>query len=44
MNNCKPCPSLLPFPIGIVILLIIASFIKDAKQYLSSDHKGDTEP
>ena len=33
MNNLQTLSMIAAFPVGIVILLIIASFIKDAKRY-----------
>lgn len=37
MSNLQTVSIIAAFPIGIVIVLIIASFIKDAKQYLAND-------
>jgi len=37
MNNMQTVSIIAAFPIGIVIVLIIASFIKDARRYLSSN-------
>ena len=34
MNNLQTVSIIAAFPIGLVIILIIASFIKDAKSYL----------
>ena len=34
MNNLQTVSIIAAFPIGIVILLILASFFKDARQYL----------
>ena len=42
MNNLQTVSIIAAFPIGIVILLIIASFIKDAKRYLRQLH-GEEE-
>jgi len=36
MNNLQTVSIIAAFPIGIVIILIIASFIKDAKKYLAT--------
>ncbi len=41
MNNLQTVSIIAAFPIAIVILLIIASFIKDAKSYLTA---GKAEP
>ncbi len=38
MNNLQTVSIIAAFPIAIVILLIIASFIKDARGYLKEDH------
>ncbi len=37
MSNLQTVSIIAAFPIGIVIVLIIASFIRDAKQYLAND-------
>lgn len=37
MNNLQTVSMIAAFPIGIVILLIIASFIKDARKYADSE-------
>jgi BCCT family betaine/carnitine transporter len=34
MNNLQTVSIIAAFPIGLVIMLIIASFIRDAKSYL----------
>ena len=34
MNNLQTVSIIAAFPIGMVIILIIASFIKDAQEYL----------
>jgi BCCT family betaine/carnitine transporter len=34
MNNLQTVSIIAAFPIGLVIILIIAGFIKDAKDYL----------
>ena len=39
MNNLQSVSIIAAFPIGMVILLIIASFIKDAKNYLKTINK-----
>ena len=39
MNNLQTVSIIAAFPIGIVIILIIASFIKDAKKYISTIDK-----
>ena len=41
MNNLQSVSIIAAFPIGAVILLIIASFIKDAKQYIKTLQGGD---
>ena len=35
MNNLQTVSIIAAFPIGMVIMLIIASFIKDAKAYIN---------
>ena len=35
MNNLQTVSIIAAFPLGLVILLIIASFIRDARNYLS---------
>ena len=40
MNNIQSVSIIAAFPIGIVMILIIGSFIKDAKQYYNSMTKG----
>jgi BCCT family betaine/carnitine transporter len=37
MNNLQTVSIIAAFPVGIVILLIIASFLKDAKQHMEQD-------
>lgn len=37
MSNLQTVSIIAAFPIGIVIVLIIASFIRDAKQYLRQE-------
>ena len=37
MNNLQTVSIIAAFPVGIVILLIIASFLKDAKQHMEKD-------
>ena len=41
MNNLQTVSIIAAFPIGIVILLIIASFIKDARRYLRQLRGGE---
>ncbi len=41
MNNLQTVSIIAAFPIGIVIALIIASFIKDARSYLGELEKAD---
>lgn len=40
MNNLQTVSIIAAFPIGLVIVLIIASFIKDAKGYLREKHSS----
>ena len=37
MNNIQSVSIIAAFPVGIVIILIIASFIKDARKYIDND-------
>ena len=39
MNNLQSVSIVAAFPIGIVMILIIASFLKDAKSYMNEDKK-----
>ena len=41
MNNLQTVSIIAAFPIGLVIILIIASFIKDAKRYLADGDDSD---
>lgn len=41
MNSLQSVSIVAAFPIGIVILLIIISFLKDAKRYLMESHKNN---
>ncbi len=43
MNNLKTVSIVAAFPIGIVIILIAASFLKDAKKYLKESDSKDSE-
>lgn len=40
MNNLQSVSIVAAFPLGIIILLIVAGFLKDAKRYLQEDHTG----
>jgi BCCT family betaine/carnitine transporter len=40
MANLQTVSIIAAFPIGIVMILIIASFIKDAKSHLEEDKAG----
>ncbi len=44
MNNLQTVSIIAAFPLAIVIILIIASFIKDAKQYKRQLDAGEIEP
>ena len=39
MNNIQSVSIIAAFPVGIVIILIIASFIKDARKYIDNDEE-----
>ena len=41
MNNLQSVSIIAAFPIGLIILVIVASFFKDARQYLHSGKKED---
>ncbi len=43
MNNLQTVSIIAAFPIGLVIILIIASFIKDAKAYIHNDSTDTTK-
>jgi BCCT family betaine/carnitine transporter len=43
MNNLQTVSIIAAFPIGIVIILIISSFIKDAKDYLEMLQNHETK-
>ncbi len=43
MNNLQTVSIIAAFPIGLVIVLIIASFIKDAKAYLGGDRSAPSD-
>ena len=39
MSNLQSVSIIAAFPIGVVILLITVSFLKDARNYLDNDNK-----
>lgn len=40
MNNLQSVSIIAAFPVGIIMILIVASFFKDAKSYLNGSEKG----
>lgn len=43
MNNLQSMSIVAAFPIGAVIVLIVASFMKDAKSYMNSDNQDKSQ-